>query len=304
MLPEGLHAVTGGLGYSGRYIARRLLDAGARVITLTNSTDRPNPFGERMEVLPLDFDDPMRLEESLRGVITLYNTYWVRFNHKTFTHSMAVENTLRLFEAARRAGVHRIVHISITNADEHSRFEYFAGKGRLEQVLIQTGISYAILRPAVIFGREDILINNIAWVLRRFPVFGVFGDGMYRLQPIYVADLAELAVAQGESDSNTIINAVGPETFTYRDLVQTLSEIIGVHRPVVSVPPMLGYAAGWVIGRMVGDVLITKPEIAALMANLLSVDAPPAGSTRLADWARGHAASLGRRYASELARRR
>ena len=135
MILEQLHAVTGAFGYSGKYIAQRLLDAGVRVMTLTNSPHRPNPFGERVKVFPFNFDDPARLEESLRGVTTLYNTYWVRFNHKTFTHSMAVENTLRLFEAAKRAGVQRIVHISITNPDERSPLEYFAGKGRLEHAL-------------------------------------------------------------------------------------------------------------------------------------------------------------------------
>ncbi len=304
MSPDSLHAVTGAFGYSGRYIAQRLLDAGAHVITLTNSTNRPKPFGERVKAIPFNFENPARLEESLRGVTTLYNTYWVRFNHKNFTHAMAIKNTLRLFEAAKHVGVQRIVHVSITNPDEHSPLEYFAGKGRLERALIETGISYAILRPTVIFGKEDILINNIAWVLRHLPVFGVFGDGRYRLQPIYVGDLAELAVAQGASRENIILNAVGPETFTYRDLVRTVGEIIGARRPIVDMPPALGYVAGWVIGNLVGDVLITRPEIEGLMADLLYVDAPPAGSTRLTDWARAHASTLGRKYANELSRRR
>jgi NADH dehydrogenase len=255
-------------------------------------------------VFPFHFDDSAGLEESLRGVTTLYNTYWVRFNHKTFTHAMAVENTLRLFKAAKHAGVQRIVHVSITNPDEHSPLEYFAGKGRLERALIESGISYAILRPTVIFGKEDILINNIAWVLRRLPIFGVFGNGIYRLQPIYVGDLAELAVTQGALRANVIVNAIGPETFTYHDLVQKVGEIIGARRPIVGMPPMIGYAAGWVIGNLVGDVLITKPEIEGLMANLLYVDAPPAGWTRLTDWAQAHAATLGKQYANELARRK
>ena len=304
MILEQLHAVTGAFGYSGKYITQHLLDAGAHVITLTNSPHRPNPFGERVRVFPFHFDDSAGLEESLRGVTTLYNTYWVRFNHKTFTHAMAVENTLRLFKAAKHAGVQRIVHVSITNPDEHSPLEYFAGKGRLERALIESGISYAILRPTVIFGKEDILINNIAWLLRRLPIFGVFGNGIYRLQPIYVGDLAELAVTQGALRANVIVNAIGPETFTYHDLVQKVGEIIGARRPIVGMPPMIGYAAGWVIGNLVGDVLITKPEIEGLMANLLYVDAPPAGWTRLTDWAQAHAATLGKQYANELARRK
>src|SRR5208283_1221478 len=188
----GIHAVTGAFGYSGRYIAARLLDEGREVITLTNSLARANPFGGRVRAFPLAFDEPEQLAKSLAGVDVLFNTYWVRFNHRLFTHTQAVQNTLVLFEAARRAGVRRVVHVSITNPSEDSPLEYFAGKARLERALREGGLSHAILRPTVLFGREDILINNIAWALRRFPFFAVFGDGSYRLQPIHVDDLADL----------------------------------------------------------------------------------------------------------------
>jgi NADH dehydrogenase len=299
----GRHAVTGAFGYSGQYIARRLLDAGRDVITLTHALKRPHPFGDRIAAYPFNFDQPDRLIATLRGVDVLYNTYWVRFNHTGFAHAMAVQNTLALFRAAQAAGVRRIVHVSITHPDAASPLGYFSGKARLERALIESGLSYAILRPTVLFGQEDILINNIAWTLRRLPVFGVFGDGRYRLQPIFVDDFARIAVEQGTRDENVIINATGPETFTYRDLVKTLGAIIGRPRPVISVPPALGYAAGWLIGRVMGDVMITWEEIKGLMADLLYVDAPPAGTTRLTDWARDHADTLGVRYASELARR-
>jgi NADH dehydrogenase len=298
------HAVTGAFGYSGKYIAARLLDKGHRVITLTNSVHRPNPFGEKIKAFPFHFNEPAKLVEVLKGISVLYNTYWVRFNHKLFTHADTVKNTITMFNAAKEAGVERIVHISITNPSADSHLEYFSGKAKLEQALIDSGISYSILRPTVLFGKEDILINNIAWVLRRFPVFGVFGSGKYRLQPIYVDDLAELAVEQGESKENGIINAIGPETFTYRELVKTIAKIIGKKRPVIPVPPLLGYLMGKLVGKLVGDVTITREEIAGLMGNLLYVDAPPAGKTRLTDWAREHADTLGRKYTSELARRR
>jgi NADH dehydrogenase len=181
--------------------------------------------------------------------------------------------------------------------------EYFSGKARLERALIESGISYAILRPTVLFGKEDILINNIAWVLRYLPVFGIFGDGQYRLQPIYVDDLAAIAIDQGDKRENGVINAIGPETFTYRELVAAIGKAIGKRRPVISVPPFVGYLAGKMIGVLMNDVLITRPEIEGLMADLLYVDAPPAGNTRLTDWLRQHADSVGREYASELARR-
>lgn len=304
MTEQPLHVVTGAFGYSGKYITSRLLEAGCRVRTLTNSLQRANPFGGKVEARPFDFDDVGKLTESLRGALVLYNTYWVRFNYADFKHAVAVQNTLKLFEAAKAAGVHRLVHVSITNPSETSHLEYFKGKARLERALIESGLSYAILRPTVLFGKEDILVNNIAWTLRRFPVFGVFGDGQYRIQPIYVDDFAELAVQQGRESRNTVIDAIGPETFTYRELVRQIGIIIGKPRPIISIPPAVGYVVGSVVGMLVGDVMITREEIKGLMEDLLFTSSPPAGRTKLTDWAREHAATLGVHYASELARRR
>ncbi len=304
MTAARLHAITGAFGYSGRYIARRLLAQGETVITLTNSPGRAGDLEGRVRALPLRFDRPDELEESLRGARVLYNTYWVRFNHRLFTHEQAVRNTTALLEAARKAGVERVVHVSITNPSEDSPLEYFRGKGVLERALRESGLSYAILRPTVLFGREDILINNIAWGLRHLPIFGVFGDGRYRLQPIYVDDLAALAVEQGARREPATIEAIGPETYAYRDLVRMIAGRIGVRRPILSVPPWLGFWAGRAIGAFVGDVVITRQEIEGLMRELLYVDAPPAGTTRLSEWVSENRQALGVRYSSELARRR
>jgi len=304
MNPRDTQAVTGAYGYSGKHIAGRLLGQGREVITLTNSPGRPHPFGDRVPARPLCFDDTLRLTESLADVDTLYNTYWVRFNHRDFRHSEAVDHTLALFAAARAAGVRRIVHVSITNPDAHSPLEYFSGKGLLENALRESGMSYAILRPAVIFGDGDILINNIAWALRKFPVFGVFGDGNYRLRPIHVEDLAALAVNSGEQIDNFTIQAVGPESFSYQELVCEIGKAIKCERPVIHISPGLGYLASRIIGWFVNDIFITREEIRGLMAGLLDVGGPPAGTIRLSDWCHAHADSLGRDYASELARRR
>jgi NADH dehydrogenase len=169
---------------------------------------------------------------------------------------------------------------------------------------MESGLSYAILRPAVLFGREDVLINNIAWMLRHLPVFGVFGDGHYRLQPVYVDDLAGLAVEHGKTRDNVIVNAIGPETFTYRELAAKIGELIGKPRRIVSVQPWFGDVLGKGLGWLVGDVVITKDEIEGLMADLLYVDAPPTGTTVLTEWINKHADTLGRKYTSELARRK
>lgn len=303
-MTQQLHIVTGAFGYTGKYITARLLKQGVRVRTLTNSLNRANPFGGQVEAMPYNFDDFDKLVASMRGATVLYNNYWVRFNYKDFDHSEAVQNTLKLIAAAKQAGVARFVHVSITNPSEDSDLTYFAGKAQLERALIESGLSYAILRPTVIFGKEDVLINNIAWTLRRLPVFGVFGDGKYRLQPIFVDDLATLAIEQAGSRENRIIDAIGPETFTYRELVQTIGTIIGARRLIVGVPPSFGYLVGSIISRMQGDVFITREEIEGLMRDLLYTQSPPAGTTKLTDWVREHRETLGIKYANELARRK
>lgn len=307
MSQSPLDAVTGATGYSGKYIALNLLERGRRVMTLTNRPDRPTSFGERVRAAPLNFADPGALGASLTGVDTLYNTYWVRYSHGGMTHERAVENTLVLFDAARRAGVRRVVHISITNPDVDSPLSYFRGKARIEAALAGSGLSYAILRPAVLFGGEsgeDILLNNIAWLLRHFPVFAVIGRGDCRLQPIHVRDLAELAVGLGQGDKNTTIDAVGPETYAFIDLVRLIRGAVGSRALLLKTPPGLAWALSRLVGLALGDVILTRDEVRGLMANLLISEGPPGGRTRLSTWLEANADRIGVRYASELGRRR
>ena len=296
-------AVTGAFGYSGRYITERLLAAGHAVVTLTNSPQRPNPFQGEVAALPFHFDAPEQLAASLRGVDVLINTYWIRFDHTLFSHAQAVRNTKVMFAAAQAAGVGRIVHTSITNPDLTSDLPYFRGKAELEVALQALGPSYCIQRPAVLFGKEDVLVNNIAWSLRHLPVFGVFGAGDYKMQPIYVDDLAAAAVAHAFSQENEVIEAIGPETFTYRGLAETVRRVLGLRRLIVSVPPALGYLTCRLLGILLRDVVITREEMRGLMEGRLCVDAPPLGTTRLTDWMQAHRDTLGRRYTSEMARR-
>ena len=238
------HAVTGAFGFSGKYIARRLLANGYKVRTLTNSKQRPKDLADKIDIFPFNFNNTDKMVEALQGCSVLYNTYWIRFNYKTFNHSVAVENSLKLFDAAKRAGVKRIVHTSITNPDKKSHLSYFSGKAILENAIKESGMQYSILRPAVIFGIEDILINNIAWMLRKFPVFGIFGKGDYKLQPIFVEDYAKLAIECALKTKNEIVNAIGTETFSYIDMVKQIGEIIGNPPRLMSIPDSMGVFLG------------------------------------------------------------
>jgi NADH dehydrogenase len=295
-------AVTGAFSYSGKYITRRLLGRGADVITLTNHPNRPDPFNGRVSAFPLSFTDTPSLTSSLRGVEILVNTYWVRFDKATNTQPAAVENTRCLVAAAVSAGVKRIVHISITNPSPDSPLPYFWGKAANENTVKDSGLSYAILRPTVLFGAEDILINNIAWLLRRFPVFALPGDGTYRLQPVFVDDLAALAVEAVFERGDSTRDAVGPDIFTFREMVELIGSNVGVNRRFLQTPPRLALIAAQLLGVLLRDVMLTPEEMKGLMANLLVSKNPPLCKTRLGDWLEENRATVGMNYASELKR--
>ncbi len=295
--------VTGAFGYSGKTITANLLSAGYHVKTLTNSTNKPNPFGNKIEVAPLSFNDSKRLTASLTGYDVLINTYWVRFNHKKFNHKSAVDNTKVLFDCAKNAGIQRIIHVSITNPSIESDLEYFKGKGILENYLQNLGVNYSIIRPAVLFGKQDILINNIAWMARHLPVFGVFGKGDYKLQPIHVDDFANIIINEISKTENAIINAIGPETFSYKELVKSIMSTLKIKKKVFNAPPYIGYLAGRLISFLKKDVTITRAEIKGLMDNLLYVKTAPTGKIKLTDWVKENQTTLGVNYNSELQRR-
>lgn len=299
---EEFHVVTGAFGYTGKYITQRLLSLGKKVRTITGHPNRPNPFGGKVSISLFNFDNPGELVKSLRGAAILYNTYWVRFSYKQVTFDKAVENTKTLIKAAEEAGVRRIVHVSITNASESSPFPYFRGKGTLEKAICQSDMSYAIIRPTVLFGHEDILINNIAWLLRRFPLFAVLGSGNYQIQPVFVEDVAELAVKAGQYEENMTMDAVGPEIYAFHDMVQLIAEKVHSKARILCLRPELALFFSRLVGYLVNDVILTRDEVYGLMSNLLVSGNPPTGKTRLSDWLSDNAERIGIIYASELGR--
>ena len=302
----GLAVVTGAFGFTGRHIAQKLLDSGKAVRTLTG---RPHlygtvqdPFHGKVEAVPLNFRDSVLLAKSLEGVDALYNTYWVRFSSGEVTFDQAVENSRILVNAAVEAGVKRLVHISITNPSEDSNLPYFRGKALVERAIRESNLSHAIIRPALVFGEGDILLNNIAWALRRFPFFPVAGDGHYSAQPVYVGDLADLSVSSTESPDNMTVDAVGPETYTFDELVYLLEQSVGSRAKIAHMPLTLALSLSRIVGYFVRDIVLTREEIDGLAGNLLVSAEPPRGATKLSDWLADHGSFLGQNYASELDR--
>jgi uncharacterized protein YbjT (DUF2867 family) len=295
-----LDVVTGAFSYTGRHIAELLLERGRKVRTLTREPEPAHELAGRVDRRPLVFDGT--LEASLAGADTLYNTYWVRFERGQTTFARAVANTRALFDAARRAGVRRVVHVSVSNADARSPFPYFRGKAETEDALRESGLSYAIVRPTLVFGPNDILLGNIAWALRRLPVFLVAGDGRYEVQPVSVQDTARLCVDAGAADGDVVVDAAGPERLTYDELVRLIARATGARARIVHAPAALTLGVARVAGMLLRDVVITREELDALRAGLLVSNEPPRGIDRIGPWLEQHGGALGRSYTSELAR--
>lgn len=298
---HGFDVVTGAFSYSGAAIARAVEQSGRRVRTLTGHPSRAGP-GSAIDVRPLDFDDPVHLTAALEGATTLYNTYWVRFPHGKDDHDRAVANSRILFHAAWQAGVERIVHVSITHPSVSSPYAYFRGKAQVEYALLEAGVPYSVLRPAILFGGDGVLINNIAWLLRHLPAFAVGGKGDYRVRPVHIDDLAALALAAAAERTNTIVDAVGPERPTFIELVQQIKTAVRSCSLIVRVPGCAVPPLASLLGLALRDVLLTGDEFRAMAEGMADSDGPTTGSISLSAWIRDHSETLGRHYANEIER--
>lgn len=298
-----LDLVTGAFSYSGAHIAQRLLDSGRAVRTLTFHPDRPHPLRHRVQALRFRFDDPLALGRAVEGVTTLYNTYWVRFDHGSATFADAVANSRALFQAARGAGVRRIVHLSIANPSIDSPLPYYRGKALVEGALSEIGVRFSIVRPTWIFGgKPEILANNIAWILRHLPLFAIPGDGRYAVQPVHIDDLADICLQAATADDDLLVDAAGPETLSFAQLVEAIRAATGSRARIVHVPPIAMAAAARALGLVLGDVVLTRDEIKGLTAGLLVSHQPPLGRVAFSDWLDDHGGILGQSYANELRR--
>jgi uncharacterized protein YbjT (DUF2867 family) len=294
--------VTGAFGYIGSYIARALLSRGREVRTITTHFQRQHSLTQTIQAFPYSFDDPQQLMSVLKGGDTLYNTYWIRFPWRGMTYDRAIRNTKVLFDCAKAAGIRRIVHISVSNAALESSLPYYQGKAQQEELLKQNGIPYTIIRPTLVFGVGDILVNNIAWLLRRFPIFPLFEGGSCRLQPVFVEDLARMAVESAEQTEGVSFDAAGVEVLTFRELVQAMADALCVNSHLISIPAALGIYLGRLIGLATGDIILTRNELSGLMAERLVSKEDPRGTCVFSKWLHENKDQLGQHYASELRR--
>jgi uncharacterized protein YbjT (DUF2867 family) len=296
-----MHVVTGAFSFTGSFVATELLARGEAVKTLSRRRDPGHPLAERVRVGRLAFEEGTLLAE-LRGASTLYNTYWIRFPRGAVTWDTVLANTRTLLRAARRAGVERIVHFSVSNAAEDSPYPYFRAKARSEADVRACGLDFDILRPTLIMGRDDVVVNNIAWALRRLPVFAVPGDGAYRIQPVAATDVARIAVDSGLEPGRQTFDVAGPEAIEYAAFVRAIRDAIGAQTRIVHVPALVARALAASAGLALRDVVVTREELRALMDDQLISRAPPLGATRFEVWLAQEAETLGAAFVSDRRR--
>ena len=302
MADNQLDAITGAFGFTGRALAERLLADGRELVTLSRRSGDGDPLRERLRVKPFDTDRPDRLVAALTSVDTLFNTFWIRFPRGAMTYERAVAQSAVLVAAARDAGVRRVVHVSVVNAAPDGPTPYVRAKAALEAIVRSSGLEWVIVRPTLTYGPGDILINNLAWALRRLPVYGLPGLGHYTVQPVHVDDVTRICAEAGSMDAGQTIDAAGPEILRYRDLVSMVRDAIGSRSIVVPMPPALVLAAARLLGPVVRDVVLTRDEVRELTSSFLTSLQPARGTTRISEWLPANAASLGRAWASELQR--
>jgi uncharacterized protein YbjT (DUF2867 family) len=294
--------ITGAFSYSGSYIEEAFLEDGWTVRTLTRNPERAHRLQGKIDANPLDFEKIEDIEKDLRGASVLVNSYWVRFDHGDSSFAQAIQNSERLFQAAQRAGVKRIIHLSVSNADLDSELPYYSGKAKVENALMKLGPGISILRPTLIFGDEELLLNNIAWLLRKLPIFVIPVNGEYRLQPIYIKDLANLALRESKERGNRIIDAAGPEVLSFSDLIQKLIELTKSRTLRLHLPPRIAILLAKLLSVFLKDVLLTMDELQGLMQEKLYVGDDRIDGLKFSEWARQHAHKLGLSYTNELNR--
>ncbi len=295
-------ALTGAFSYSGRYIAKKLLSKGIKIRALTNHP-KPELFPQHsIPVFPLQFKEEGPLIDFLKGTEVFINTYWIRYPHKEQTHEKAATNIQFLTQCAKRAGIKKIIHLSVSNPSEESALSYYKGKAQAEKMIKESGLSYLILRPTLIFGLEDILINNIAWLLHAFPFFVLPSPVDYSVQPIYAGDVADIAYEHLLCKESKTIDAAGEEVYRMDELVRMISRSIGLPRPVLLWPKPIAQGCIKMLSLMLQDRVLTGEELCGLMGNLLISFEKPRGKTSFKKWLNQYGSRLGKTYTNDFKR--
>lgn len=297
------YVVAGGTGFTGTYVVRNLLSNGENKISVLSSHPRrSHEFAQGIEVNPYNFGQYDEMVKNFRDADCFINTYWVRLNFRNSSFREAVRNSQKLVDACKESGVKRIVHISVANPSHDYAYEYYRGKMEVEDYIRKSGISYAILRPTLLFGDEEILVNNITWLIRKYGFFFIFGDGKYKVTPVFVNDVAREVVRQSQLEENVTEDVVGPESYAFEEIVKLIARETGnklriYHLSTFFMSPVCG-----LLSLLRHDTVVTPEELRVVIDNKLYSGSEPLGMTKFSTWVKENSEKFGKEYHSEVER--
>ena len=265
--------VTGATGFVGRALLPRLAEAGLELRCLVRpSRSSPRlPRGIPVQVSIASLADARGLRAALVGVDTLIHLAGAEWHgRRGDVFGVDAAGTRALVEAAREAGVGRIVYLSHLGADRASAYPVLKAKGIAEEFVRQSGLTYTIVRSTLLYGAEDVFLNVVAALVKLGPgLFLMPGDGRISLQPLWVEDLVtclEWSLSDLTSLNQTIALG-GPEFITFGQMVQTVMEVLGVRRLVIPVRPPFLRAGAWLMEQILPRSPLTTRWLDHLAVN-------------------------------------
>ncbi|MFQ3452884.1 complex I NDUFA9 subunit family protein [Bradyrhizobium sp. UFLA01-814] len=269
--------VFGGTGFLGRRIVQHLRDHEFPVRIASRHPDRGRsqfgPHDSQLLFVQADIHDERSVANALAGAYAAVNTVslYVEHGRETF-HSVHVESAQRVAAQAHRAGVKRLVHLSGIGADAAaSRSRYIRARGEGELVVRATFAGAHIIRPAVMFGPDDAFLTTILNLLRRLPIYPMFGRGSMKLQPVYVEDVAEATVRiiQRAETQPTIFECGGPRVYSYEELVGIVAHQAGLAPILVPIPFAVWHALAWA-SEILPDPILTRNQVELMQIDTVS----------------------------------
>ncbi|QFI68907.1 complex I NDUFA9 subunit family protein [Sinorhizobium alkalisoli] len=268
-----IFTVFGGTGFLGRRIVRHLRSGGCSVRIATRHPDKGKKlFGSddpQLQSIEADIHHERSIADALGGAHGVLNavSLYVERGRQTF-HSVHVEAAQRVAAQARRAGVERLVHVSGIGADAASSSRYIRKRGEGELAVRAAFADAILIRPAVMFGPDDAFLTNILKLLRRLPVYPIFGRGLTKLQPAYADDVAEAItrVLQGAKPHTITYECGGPRVYSYAQFLKAVAHEAGLRPILLPVP----FAAWQVLARALE--LLPSPPVTRNQVELMQVD--------------------------------
>ncbi|MBR1159498.1 complex I NDUFA9 subunit family protein [Bradyrhizobium elkanii] len=268
--------VFGGTGFLGRRIVQHLRDHEFSVRIASRHPDRGcsqfGPHDSQLLFVEADIHDERSVANALAGAYAAVNAVSLYVEHGRETlHSVHVESAQRVAAQAHRAGVKRLVHLSGIGADAASRSRYIRARGEGELVVRATFAGAHIIRPAVMFGPDDAFLTTILNLLRRLPIYPMFGRGSMKLQPAYVEDVAEATVRiiQRAETQPTIFECGGPRVYSYEELVGIVAHQAGLAPILVPIPLAVWHALAWA-SEILPDPILTRNQVELMQIDTVS----------------------------------